>query len=208
MLLKEFIRGAKETGAHTEEIIAGRLNLEFCRGCLKCNLLKRCAIRNDEWESISNKILDANSIVIASPVYFHHVSSPVKRIIDRFRSFIHVQITEKDLKHTPWNEWKKHFVLIMSQGSPDMIDARPVIDLLKFITKTMGPGNMLTSIIGTRLAVSGQVNMNIEDLKKLYPKLGLPVHLAETDYLRNRKLIKKCYNLGKKLGQEKTDDNS
>jgi len=198
-LLQEFIRGAKEAEENVEEIIAQEVNLRYCTGCLKCNLIKQCAIRNDDWQQLSQKILNADVLVFASPVYFHHVTAPLKKILDRFRSFIHVQITEHGLKHTPWHHWQKHFVLLLCLGSSVNDDAQPIIDLFKFIVEVLGPENKLTSIIGTRLAVVNQVRMSKEELSILYSKLKLPLHLVDQDFQRNQQLLQQCYELGKKL---------
>ena len=101
-LVREFLRGAREAGARAEELVAEELNLKYCRGCLRCNVLKRCSIKGDDWEAVSQKILKADVLVFASPIYFHHLTAPLKKLLDRFRSFIHVQITEQGLRHTPW----------------------------------------------------------------------------------------------------------
>ena len=198
-LLQEFIRGASEVGANVEQIIANEITLKYCTGCLKCNLIKQCAIRNDDWQNLSQKILDADVLVFASPVYFHHLTAPLKKIVDRFRSFMHVQITEHGLKHTPWHLWQKHFVLLLCLGSSVDDDAQPIIDLFKFMIEVLGPENNLTSIIGNRLAVANQVRLSKEGLNILYSKLKLPVHLVDQDFHRNQQLLQQCYEFGKKL---------
>jgi len=133
LLMEELLRGASESGATTEEIIAENIKLDFCKGCLRCNLIKRCAIKSDAWNTLCSKILSADVLIFASPIYFHHLTASLKKILDRFRSFLNVQITEHGLKHTPWHEWKKQFVLLLCLGSSDDADAKPVIDLFKFI---------------------------------------------------------------------------
>ena len=199
LLLEELLRGARDYAAPVEEIIAEEVNLKYCKGCLRCNLIKRCAMKGDDWETLSSKILRADVLIFASPIYFHHLTAPLKKILDRFRSFLHVQITEHGLKHTPWHEWEKQFVLLLCLGSSADTDAQPAIDLFKYITTILGPDNKLNSIVGTRLAVTNQVKMTVEELFDLYPKLGLTPHLAEQDYHRNQMLLKKCYDLGKEL---------
>ena len=198
-LLQEFLRGAEEAGANVETIIAQDVNLKYCTGCLKCNFIKQCAIQNDDWQELSQKILDADVLVFASPVYFHHVTAPLKKILDRFRSFMHVQLTEHGLKHTPWHQWRKHFVLLLCLGSSLDDDAQPIIDLFKFMNEVLGTENQLTSIIGTRLAVVNQARMSKEELSILYSKLKLPAYLVDEDFRRNQQLLKQCYELGKKL---------
>ncbi len=200
LLLHELLRGAHDAGAQIEEIIAENLNLKYCRGCLRCNRLQRCAIADDDWRVLSQKIIAADVLVFASPVYFHHLTAPVKKLLDRFRSFIHVQITETGLKHTPWQPWQKQFVLILSLGSSADDDARPIIDLFGFLTAVLGPQNRLTPIVGSRLAVINQVIMTRDQLRALYAKLQLPVALADVDYERNKMLVQRCYHLGRELG--------
>ncbi len=202
MMLREILRGAEESGAHCEEIISDEIKLAHCKGCLRCNLLKRCAIKGDDWDTLSKKILEANTLVFASPVYFHHLTSPLKKIVDRFRSFIHVQLTESGLVHTPHHRWNKHFILLLSLGSSDEEDARPIIELFTFITSILGNDNRLTCITGNRLVVAGQVTMTEERLATLYPKLGLPAHLSKHDYPRNQRLLQSCYETGKQSGLE------
>jgi NAD(P)H-dependent FMN reductase len=199
-LLHELLRGAQDAGARTEEIIAEQLNLKYCKGCLRCNRLQRCSTQDDDWPALSQKISAADVVVFASPVYFHHLTASLKKVLDRFRSFIHVQITESGLKHTPWQQWQKQFVLLLSLGSSVDDDARPIIDLFNFLVSVLGPNNRLTTIVGARLAVVNQVLMTRDQLRSLYPKLQLPLALADVDYERNKMLVQRCYHLGRELG--------
>jgi multimeric flavodoxin WrbA len=198
-LLREFLRGAQDAGARAEELAAEELNLKYCRGCLRCNVLKRCAITGDDWPEISAKILAADVLVFASPIYFHHLTAPLKKLLDRFRSFIHVQITEQGLRHTPWQPWQKQIVLLLSLGSSNDDDAQPIRDLFNFLESVLGAGISVSSITGTRLAVVKQVAMDAGQLRALYPKIGLPEKLAEEDYKKNQALLRKCYALGRTL---------
>ena len=199
ILLNEFIRGANEVDIQVEKIFTDKLDLKFCKGCLRCNLLKSCSIRNDDWQELSHKILKADKIIFATPVYFHHVPASIKKIIDRFRSFVHVQILEHGLKHTPWVKWQKHFILIMSLGSPLYGDTKPITDLFEFFCDQFGSKNKLTTIIGNRLAVTNQILMDKKQLTGLYKKLKIPIRLVEQDFERNQQLLKQCYQLGKSL---------
>ncbi len=199
-LLESFLAGAVEAGAVTETVDTEKADIIPCRGCLRCNLLKRCIIRKDGWQELSSKILDANVLVFATPIYFHHTTASCKRILDRFRSFIQVQITETGLIHTPHQPWNKKFVLIAALGSSSGEDAEPLIDLFGFIQETLGENNSFESIIGTRLAVGGQIRFTEEQLVDLYPKLGLPVRLATGDAKRAGALMRESYLLGRRCG--------
>lgn len=199
LLLDSFLDGAKKNHASIIQYEANKLNIKNCTGCLRCNLIKRCSLRDDDWEKISSEILGSDVIVFASPVYFHHFPAGVKTIIDRFRSFINVQITEKSIIHTPWQEWKKDFVLLLSMGSSDPVDAKPIIELFEFMIDVLGPENRLHAIQCTRLAVRRQIKMTREELEVLYPKLQIPVKLAEEDVVRNAAYLRKASELGREL---------
>jgi multimeric flavodoxin WrbA len=199
LLLNKFMEGASLNSEWTETIQTHEMELKYCTGCLRCNILGRCAQSGDEWESISRKILEADVLVFASPVYFHHVSAPMKKLIDRFRSFIHVQITETGLIHTPSHTWNKDFVLLLSMGSPDNSDAEPVVDLFNYIISILGAKNRLHTIMATRAAVVQQMNKSADELALLYAKMNIPTHLARNDYTKNQKILKSCFTLGKSL---------
>lgn len=196
ILLEAVKEGVLAGGGEWAQYDTERMNLKSCRGCLRCNLFRRCVIKGDDWTDLSAEILAADGLVFASPVYFHHVTSSMKKLLDRFRSFIHVQITETGLIHTPWVEWEKRFVLLMTLGAPTEEDAEPVKTLFSFIGETLGEGNRLETLIATRLATAGQIRFSLKELEELYPKLKLPVELAEGDWRRNRDALEKAYKLG------------
>ncbi len=198
-MLSAFISGTEENGLHPELYHPHKMNLKECTGCLRCNVLKRCSLRDDDWENISAKIVEADVLVFGSPIYFHHVPSSLKKMLDRFRSLVHVRVTESGLVHTPYHQWNKEIVLILSLGASQMDDAQPVIDLFSYIAKIMGQGNKLHVIAGTRLAMVNQVQFEEEELLKLYKKMDLAESLAISDHKKNQKLLLECQDLGKRL---------
>ncbi len=202
-ILKHFLEGALPHSEDPEVIRPHEVNLEHCHGCLRCNVLRRCSISGDDWDHISGRILEADILVFASPIYFHHLPGPVKILLDRFRSFNHVQVTESGLKHTPWQEWNKDFVLLLCMGSPDDSDAQPVVDLFSFVTSILGSGNRLHVIKATRLAMAKQVIKTEEELRALYDKLKLPPDLATLDHKRNMGVLEACKRLGSELSADR-----
>lgn len=196
-LLNSFLKGAEKSEINV--VKAHEINLEYCTGCLRCNIIKRCSISGDSWNELSSTILESDVLVFATPVYFHHVSGQLKKIIDRFRSFVHVQITETGLKHSPHKVWEKDFVLILSLGSSSDEDAKPIIELFKYMVSILGPKNRLHVIAATRLGVVKQVIKNKKELTELYPKLGLSDSLVNEDVKNNQRILTECFELGEKL---------
>ena len=184
MLLRAFLEQFEDR-ADINVYKTDELNIKPCRGCLMCNKLKRCAIRHDEWAALSHQILCADVLAFSTPVYFHHTTASMKKLIDRFRSFLHVQITEEGVIHTTHEDWRKKLFLFTAHGSSSPVEARPLNELFQFMTEALGPGNELKIINGLRLAVSAQIGFNKERMLKTYEMLGLPADLVDEDLKKN-----------------------
>lgn len=82
LLCDEFARGAKETGHEVEKIFINDKNINFCRGCGVCNTTHKC-IQKDDMAEILDKMVSADVIVMATPVYFYTMNGQMKTLIDR-----------------------------------------------------------------------------------------------------------------------------
>lgn len=82
VLAREFMRGAEDTGNAVEFINLRGLNLNYCKGCYFCKKTGKC-FQEDGMNSLSEKLLKANVIVFATPVYFYSMSGQLKVFIDR-----------------------------------------------------------------------------------------------------------------------------
>jgi len=86
-LLDEALRGAEETGAQTEKLIASRFRkLLPCVNCGHCRKTGRCIV-DDEMQEIYPKLEAADGLIVASPVYFMNVSAFLKILIDRCQCY-------------------------------------------------------------------------------------------------------------------------
>ena len=81
-LCDEFIRGAQESGNHAEKIFLSSKNIQYCIGCGVCNTTHKC-VQKDEMAEILDKMVDADVIVLATPVYFYTMDAQMKTLIDR-----------------------------------------------------------------------------------------------------------------------------
>lgn len=87
MLGEEFLRGAKEAGHHVERIDVARRNVKGCLGCNACYRNGGSCVQKDNMEEIRNKMLEADVIVLASPIYFYSMTAQMKAVIDRTYAF-------------------------------------------------------------------------------------------------------------------------
>lgn len=82
-LCDEFINGAKDAGNTAEKIFLADKKINYCKGCGCCyNLAKPCP-QNDDVAEIVEKMIEADVIVLATPVYFYSLSAQMKTLIDR-----------------------------------------------------------------------------------------------------------------------------
>jgi len=82
VLCDDFARGARESGNAVEKIRLRELSLHFCTGCGVCNNTHKC-VQKDDMEALLAKLVAADVIVIASPVYFYSICAQLKVMIDR-----------------------------------------------------------------------------------------------------------------------------
>ena len=81
-LAAAFAKGALEAGNLVETVHLREKNYGFCRGCLACQKLGHCVIRDDAVE-VTAKMHDADVLVFATPVYYYSVSGQLKTMLDR-----------------------------------------------------------------------------------------------------------------------------
>lgn len=82
ILCDEFMKGAIEAGYDVEKIFLSDKNINYCTGCGVCNTTHEC-VQKDDMKEILVKLLKADVIVMASPVYFYTINAQMKTLIDR-----------------------------------------------------------------------------------------------------------------------------
>ena len=84
-LLREAIRGARDSGAVVEEVVLRDQKISPCLEIYGCKKAGECAIK-DDFQKIRDLILDAQGLILASPIFFYSVSAHTKILMDRFQS--------------------------------------------------------------------------------------------------------------------------
>lgn len=81
-LAEAFAKGALEAGNQVETVYLREKQYAFCKGCLACQKLGHCVIKDDAVQ-IAEKMHDAQVLVFATPVYYYSVSGQLKTMLDR-----------------------------------------------------------------------------------------------------------------------------
>jgi multimeric flavodoxin WrbA len=110
MLADKFAFGAKSAGNDVEKISLSGKNIQFCKGFMGCHKLGKCVI-NDDVNDIMAKVMEAEVVVWATPIYYYEMSGQMKTLIDRmnamyerdykFRDVYLLTTAAEDEKETP-----------------------------------------------------------------------------------------------------------
>lgn len=110
-LCDRFMAGALEAGNEVEKINVASRKIGYCRACYYCKSHNgACAVKDDMAE-ILEKMLAADVIVMASPVYFYAIDAQLKALIDR--------------SVARWLEFKNkefYYIMTAAEDSADVMD--------------------------------------------------------------------------------------
>jgi len=82
-LCNQFMEGAQQAGHQVEKIFLKEKKINYCTGCGACyNRGNECSQKDDMLE-VLNKMIDADVIVMATPIYFYTMNGQMKTLIDR-----------------------------------------------------------------------------------------------------------------------------
>jgi len=96
MLAEKFLEGALSAGNNVEKISLVGKNIQFCKGCMACQKLGRCAIKDDV-NDIMAKVLRADVVVWATPIYYYEMSGQMKTLIDRMNAMYEQDYAFRDV---------------------------------------------------------------------------------------------------------------
>jgi multimeric flavodoxin WrbA/putative sterol carrier protein len=101
-----------EEDIELEEICLADRRIEFCVGCGLCTEKGACW-RRDDHARIIDQALRADGLILASPVYFGHVTAQMKVFIDRSLAY----------GHKPRGTWKPGLAISVSAGKGETATA-------------------------------------------------------------------------------------
>ena len=84
VLCEECLKGALDAGHNVEKIFLIDKKINYCTGCGYCsdNDYTMCS-QKDDMSEILDKMQDADTIILATPIYFYAISGQMKTFIDR-----------------------------------------------------------------------------------------------------------------------------
>lgn len=131
VLCDKFAEGASAAGHFVEKIWLGDKQIGFCKGCYACQGGECC--QQDDAVVIGKKMLAADVIVLATPVYFYCMCAQLKALIDR------------TVMYYPQME-KKRFYFIMTMADTDEENFKGTIASLNGLVECC-PGSTVEGMI-------------------------------------------------------------
>jgi len=83
ILCDQFILGANEAGNQAEKIFLRDKEINYCVACNTCQRNGGNCDQNDDMAEVLDKMIAADVIVMATPVYFYTMDAQMKTLIDR-----------------------------------------------------------------------------------------------------------------------------
>lgn len=161
LLLDEALVGAGSQGAEVEKVIVDKLNISPCReyyGCLKDG---NCVIR-DDMDNIYPKLIEANRLIVASPIFFYGLSAQLKALIDRSQA---LWARRYILKNLPEKSSKGALILVGATKGERLFEGS--ILTVKYFFKSIGAqysGELLIRGVDRR----GEIKEHPSALKEAY----------------------------------------
>jgi multimeric flavodoxin WrbA len=110
-----------------------KLNIAPCREYYRCLKDGNCAIR-DDMDDIYPKLLDADRVIVASPIFFYGLTSQVKALIDRSQAIWARKYVLK--QNLPESGRKGAFIAVGATRGEKLFDGS--ILTVKYFFKTIG----------------------------------------------------------------------
>ena len=96
ILAKECEKGALAAGHDVELLSLKWKDIKFCIGCLYCQSKGTCVLKDDVAE-IMEKVLAAEVIVYATPIYYYEMSGQMKTLLDRMNPMYPMDYAFRDI---------------------------------------------------------------------------------------------------------------
>ena len=135
-VLQPFLRGAREAGAETETVYVGSLNIKPCKGCFGCWVKTPGAcVQKDDMAVMLEKLVAADVIVYAAPLYVLGFPGHFKNLIDRTIPLAEpwlVQAEGSDITSHPSRHGKSGKAFLISvAGFPERKHFEPLVLMME-----------------------------------------------------------------------------
>lgn len=177
LLLRQALAGAESAGASTEYINLRDFNIAPCTECNDCYTTGKCNIE-DDFQLILQKMLDADRLIFATPVFFMTVCAQAKLLIDRCQClWAHKHILKKPFFTAARPDRRAMVIAVGGSKSKKMFESihltmKYYLDVLEF--------NYVSDLFFNQIEGPSRIKQHPTALKDAY-RLGRRLVTAEQD---------------------------
>ena len=95
LLCDQLLNGATESGHQVEKISLREKKIGYCVACDACQKSGGRCVQQDDMAEVLEKLINADVIVMATPIYFYTMNAQMKTLIDRCYA-LYTQISGKE----------------------------------------------------------------------------------------------------------------
>jgi multimeric flavodoxin WrbA len=86
---RKIMEGFQDGGGTAAEFDLPRMDIRPCTACDYCKTAKeRFCVIEDDMEEILQAVAEADSLILASPIYWFHISAQMKTAVDRWYALV------------------------------------------------------------------------------------------------------------------------
>ncbi len=169
----EFLEGARKAGAVVETVFLAEKEIGNCKGCLSCWIkTPGLCIQKDDMAELLRKLVQADVVVFATPLYADNVTGIMKTFIDRMIPALdpHVKRVKGETLHLKRYDRYPKIVVISNSGFPEPSH----FQIMKLYFRRLAR-NMHSEVIGEIYRSGGEMlrsrNPRFQPLLKSYREL-------------------------------------
>ena len=132
LLLKQAVKGAREAGAHVEEVFLRDLKISPCLEIYGCKSTGRCVIQ-DDFQKIQDLLLASDGVMLASPIFFYTVSAHTKIFMDRCQSLWVKKYWIDKIQYGQWEPKRKGLFISVGATRGKKLFEGPLLTIKFFL---------------------------------------------------------------------------
>lgn len=160
LLLDAFLTGVGEGGAVWEKISVCDLKIAPCAECLDCEVTGECVIA-DQMEEVYQRLLTADRVVIAAPIFFYGLPAQLKALIDRCQALWYRQ---RRGESSPGDQKRKGFALLVGATRGENLFAGSLLTIRYFLQSI--PARLSGSLVYWEIETKGEILSRPEALEE------------------------------------------
>jgi len=174
LLLREALAGAESRGADTEYLRLCDFNIAPCVECNACYKTGRCRIQ-DDYQKISAKMLEADRLIFATPIFFMTVCAQAKLLIDRCQClWAHKYVLKEPLVTAAGRDRRALVIAVGGSKSKKMFDSIRLT--MKYYLDTLDM-RYWANLFVNKVEEAGQIRQHPSALERAF-RLGAELALS------------------------------